>query len=107
MTPTYLLGLEVRGFLFALTALVAMRLLTGAMPLKGLLGNEDGTDDISPERLQLLLATMALAGKMVVSAVHGAAGTMQDIGPQWLYLFGGSSGIYASVKMGRSLINRR
>jgi hypothetical protein len=102
MNPTDILRLEVRGFLFLLAALLAGKMLTGGISLAGLLASKDGDVGVSPERIQLLLATLALGAKYIGSVAHGTdVSTMPDVGKDWLYLFGGSSGLYASVKAAR------
>jgi hypothetical protein len=98
MNPISILGLETRGFLYLLAALLAYRLLTRQINLNGLLSRKGETTAVSPERVQLLLATLALSAKFLGDVAHTTNGKMPDITPQWLLIFGGSSGIYASIK---------
>ncbi len=82
-----------------LAALLAVKMLTGSISVGGLLARKDGDQGVSPERIQLLLATLALGAKYIGSVAHGTdVHMMPDVSNQWLYLFGGSGGIYASVK---------
>jgi hypothetical protein len=52
---------EVRLLLFALFAIVVLQLLTGQINVSGLLLRKEGDGAFSPERVQLLLATIASA----------------------------------------------
>ena len=56
-----LVAWEVRLFLFALFAIVVLQLLTGQINVTGLLLRKEGDRAFSPERVQLLLATIASA----------------------------------------------
>jgi hypothetical protein len=98
VNPIHLLQLEMRGFLILLAAIVAFKMLTGRIHLSGLLARKQDGGQVSPERIQLLLATMAMGAKYLSSVLHASNGAMPDVSPNWLYVFGGSSGIYASVK---------
>ena len=98
MDPIHLLQFEVRGFLLLLVAILAYRMLTRRIGLNGLLNRKQDGGQSSPERIQLLLATMAVSAKYLNDVVHGSSGAMPDVGRDWLYVFGGSSGIYASLK---------
>ncbi len=101
-----MLSLDARGFLYGLAALVAYRLLTRQINLSGLLSRKTDGGAVSPERVQLLLATMALSVKYLVEVAHNSSGAMPDVDANWLYVFGGSSGIYASVKAWTTLRNK-
>ena len=98
MNPIDILRLEGNGFLVLLAAILIYRMLTRQISLGGLLARKDGSGGVSPERVQLLLATLALSVKYVGDVVHSTNGVLPDVSAQWLYVFGGSSGIYASVK---------
>jgi hypothetical protein len=100
---TSILHFEGWGFLCLLGALVAYRLLTGQINLNGLLLRKDGTGAVSPERVQLLLATMALSAKYLGEVAHSGGGAMPNVRAEWLYVLGGSSGIYAVGKALRVL----
>lgn len=80
-----------------LAAMLAYHMLTRRINLSRLLARKDGSNGISPERLQLLLMTLALAAQYVRDAVH-ANGALPNVSSKRLAVFGGSSGIYASVK---------
>ena len=98
MDPIHILRLESLGFLCLLAATLVYRMLTGRIPLSRLLARKDGSSGASPERVQLLVATLALSAKYVSEVIHGSSGVLPDVSAQWLYVFGGSCGIYASVK---------
>lgn len=101
MTPSRLLHLEMEGFLAALIALIGYRLLTGAINLKGVLSQSDGrlvSPQLSPGRVQLLLATIAAAATFLVRASTASDGRLPEIDHRWLYLTGASSSLYAIEK---------
>lgn len=96
MQVATILHFEIWGFLSLLGAIIAYRLLTRRIPLKGLFLRKDGSTAVSPERIQLLLATMAVSADFIGKVAKG--NTIPDIDPQWLYVMGGSSGIYVVGK---------
>jgi hypothetical protein len=98
MDPITILRWEGQGFLVLLAMVLVYRMLTGKIHLGGLLRRKDHEGAVSPERVQLLLATLALSAKYLGSVLHGTSGSLPDISPQWLYLFGASGGVYASAK---------
>ncbi len=98
MPITRILHLELLGFLYGLAAIVAFQMLTGRINLKGLFQQKDGSAQTSPERIQLLLATIAAAANYLGEVAKSSTGTMPDVSNNWLYLMGGSSGIYAVAK---------
>lgn len=98
MPITRILHLELLGFLYGLAGIVAYQMLTGRINLKGLFQRKDGSAQTSPERIQLLLATIAAAANYLGEVAKSPGGTMPDVSNQWLYLMGGSSGIYALRK---------
>ena len=98
MEPIHLLQVELNGFLIILSAILVFKLLTRQIQLGGLLNRKHDNGRVSPERIQLLLATLAISAKYLGSVMHASNGAMPDVSPDWLYLFGGSSGIYASIK---------
>jgi len=55
MTPVHILHLEVQWFLLLLAATFAYRMLTRRIPLNGLLSNTADGQQVSPERVQLLI----------------------------------------------------
>lgn len=93
-------------WLLALAALVALGMLTGTINTRGLLSEKRGParGRISPERVQLLLATLAAASTYVNQAVVGAGtGNLPEVPDVWLALMGGSYGIYLAGKAVRRL----
>ena len=91
-------------FLLLLVATLAYRMLTRKISLEGLLKDGPDASGVSPERVQLLLATLAVSGKFLGGTVHSAHGTMPDVSPQWLVIFGASGGVYATVKALKTLL---
>jgi hypothetical protein len=89
---------EVFGFFCALSALLVYRALTGKLILSGLLLDKPHSNAISPERVQLLIATLAVSIMYLSRVIHGDGTVMPNISTSTLAVFGGSSGIYAAVK---------
>jgi len=98
LSPVQILHFEATAFLFGLAAIVAYQLLTGQINLQGILQRKDGTGQTSPERIQLLLATLAAAARYLAAVAQSHSGTLPDIDNNWLYVMGGSSGIYVAHK---------
>ena len=98
MDAIRILRWEGLGFLVALTVLLAYRMLTRRINLRGLLG--DGTDDgaVSPERVQLLVTTIAVSCNILRAALHGTTNALPEINTATLAIFGASSSVYAGVK---------
>lgn len=98
MSPVRILDYGLLGFLYALGAVVVFQMLTRRVNLRGLIFRKDGSGRVSPERIQLLLVTLATCIRYMgqVSATTKAALPELDTG--WLYLMGGSSGLYAVRK---------
>jgi hypothetical protein len=67
-------------------------MLTGRINLSRLLARKDGSLGVSPERVQLLIATLALSAKYVGDVIHGTNGVLPDVSAQWLYVFGEAAG---------------
>jgi len=98
ISPTRIMHFEALGFLYGLAALVTYQLFTGQINLQGLMQRKDGTGQTSPERIQLLLATIAAAARYAAQVAQAPPGTLPDIPSDWLYLMGGSSSIYVLHK---------
>ena len=94
-----LIRLELLGFLCALCFIVAFKILTRRINVAGLFSRKGGSGSTSPERIQLLMATIVMSAKYVTSVAQSkSSGALPDVDAQWLYVFGGSSAIYASGK---------
>ena len=93
-----ILHLEVRIFLVLLGGIVAFQLLTGRISIRNLLRQKVGSKAPSPERIQLLMATILLSFRYLSSVAHASPDSLPPISPEWLYVFGGSSAIYAAGK---------
>jgi hypothetical protein len=93
-----ILRFEVWAFLGLLGATIAYRLLTRKINLGGLLSSKDDRSGASPERVQMLLATLTVSGKYLSEVLQSHGGSLPDIAPQWLYTMGGSGAIYALAK---------
>jgi hypothetical protein len=106
MPITRILHFELLAFLYGLAAIVAFQMLTGRINLKGLFQQKDGSEQTSPERIQLLLATIAAASNYLGEVAKSTSGTLPDVSNNWLYLMGGSSGIYAVGKAWKTWTSR-
>ena len=98
MEPIRILRWEGLVFVVALSALLAYRMLTREISLSGLLS--DGTNDgrVSPERVQLLVTTIAISFKVLGAALHGSGNALPEVSPMTLGVFGASGAVYAAVK---------
>jgi hypothetical protein len=84
---------EVLGLLFALFAVVVSQVLTGHINMHGLLMRKEGDRSFSPERVQVLIATLA-AGFGYLLQVLKDPTHFPEIPSSWLVLFGGSHALY-------------
>ena len=82
--------------------MVAYQVLTGHIGLHGLLMKKEGNRLFSPERVQLLLVTVAM-GFQYLSLVLKDPTHFPELPQTWLLLFGGSHGLY----LGRRFYLRR
>ena len=98
MSLIRILHFELLGFLYLLAAVVVFQIFTRRINLDGLVTHKDGSGQVSPERIQLLMATIAASATYFSQAISSTNGVLPDVSPQWLYLLGGSSGIYVAGK---------
>ncbi len=98
MDPIRILRFEGFAFLCAVLFLLAYRLLTRRINLSGLLGDGSETGAVSPERVQLLVTTIAVSVNILRTALHGTANAFPKISPATLTIFGASSFTYLGVK---------
>ena len=98
LTPTRILHFEALGFLYGLAVVVVWQLFIGEINLQGILRRKDGTGQTSPERVQLLLATIAATARYAAQLAQAPSGTLPDIPGNWLYVMGGSSSLYVLQK---------
>jgi hypothetical protein len=91
---------EVLLFVGGLGLIVGLKLLTGEINLRGLLmgTKSDGTRYFSSERVQLLVAIIAIGFQYVVLASHTASGEMPAIPAGALQVFGLSNAVYLGGK---------
>ena len=97
---TRLAEAEVFVFVGGMAAIIALRQITGQINTRNLLWGKrkDGTAYFSAERVQLLLATIAMAMQYLLSAVHAKSGKMPDIPDGALGVLGLSNAIYLGGK---------
>ncbi len=100
----------VLGWLLALLALVAVRMLSGQISLRGLLHEKTaaGPGAVSGARVQLLLATIAAAATYITDTLAATpAGGLPEINTAWLGVLGASNGIHLVAKLVAALRARR
>ena len=102
MASDRILILLLSAFVYATIAIVSLQLFTGRINLRGLLGAKDGKTSVTPERVQLLLLTMSASAAYIHQVSTSSGAGLPDVPNQWLYLFGGSSSVYAAGKVWRS-----
>ncbi len=87
-------------FVGGLAAIIAFRLVTGQINLKGLLWGRrsDGSLYLSAERVQALLATLAIAMTYLLTAAHSVSGKLPELPAEALELLGLSNVIYLGGK---------
>ena len=86
--------------------LVMWQLLVGRINMRGLLHGRrrDGSEYFSPERVQLLIGTLAFAGTYLGELARAIPhGSLPDVAPRWLFLLGGSHAVYLGRKAYSSL----
>jgi hypothetical protein len=91
---------EVLILLGGMGGTILMHLLTGSIEARNLLWGRrtDGTRYFSPERVQLLVGTIAIALQYLLTAAHTPSGEMPHIPDGALELLGVSNAIYLSGK---------
>lgn len=98
MSVAHILHLEAVAFLYALAATVFYQILAQRIHIAGLFSQKGAAGQTSPGRIQLLLATIAASASYLAQVANTTHGKMPDVDVSWLYLFGGSSSIYALEK---------
>jgi len=98
MPVAQILHLEARTFLILLGGTIAFQLLTRRISIRNLLCQKGASKAPSPERIQLLLATILLSFRYLSSLSHAPPDSLPPVSSDWLYVFGGSSTIYAVGK---------
>lgn len=95
------LGYCLLAWLAVLAAILAFRMLTGEIPLEGILTTKG--EDIDPERLQSILVTCFVLMFFIIE-VPGALArrSLPDIPQALLVLLGGSNGLYLGGKIART-----
>jgi hypothetical protein len=99
---------EVLLLLAGFFVLVMIQILTGQISTRGLLyGTKgDGSQYLSPERVQLLLFTLAIAFQYLGQVLsHPQA--FPAVPESWIVVLGGSHAVYLGGKLGALLIGRK
>jgi|HubBroStandDraft_1064217.scaffolds.fasta_scaffold02679_13 hypothetical protein len=84
---------EVWAFSFALMSVLLVHALTGKLNLSALLMKKEGDRSFSPERVQLLLATVVVATQYLAQ-VRKDPSHLPEVSQNWLLLLGGSHALY-------------
>ena len=101
MSPADALDWAYRLLVGSLAAVVGLQILNGRINTKGLFQGQrgDGSQYFSPERIQLLMVTVAAAAKYAASVMANPhASALPDVPPEWLQLMGGSHAVYLARK---------
>jgi len=96
-------------FLGALFATVAVQLLNGQINTKGLLSGRlrGGRSYLSPERIQLLIITLGIAGQYLTQVLENTKpGQLPPVPQSWLALLGGSHMVYLAGKAYAMLLHK-
>ncbi|MBI3568912.1 MAG: hypothetical protein HY084_12005 [Gemmatimonadetes bacterium] len=91
-----------------LAAMVALGLLNGRIRTRGILAQKAGPnrDQASPERVQLLLFTLATSAMYLASTLAWTDTTaLPPMDDKWLVAGAGSNGIYVITKVIRRIVN--
>ncbi len=94
-----ILDWELLAFVGGIGAVVFLQLLQGQINLRGVLLEKDGSEALSPARVQLLVATLAASMQYLSKLADASGNALPEVGAVWVYLLGGSSGIYAARKI--------
>jgi hypothetical protein len=90
------------AFLASLSAIIAIRMLTGNINTHGVLRTKSptgGDDSLSPARVQLLVFTLAAAGIYLGWAIEArGSGEMPKVPESWIVALGGSHVFYLGSK---------
>src|ERR1700730_10304809 len=91
---------DIRVFIFSLLAIITAFLLEGRINTSGLLFGRTrrGIRYLSPERIQLLLVTLALACQYVSEVIAGGRASLPEVPNAWLVILGGSHAVYLGGK---------
>ena len=99
MTVAKLLHVEILMFIYGLAFQVAYGLLTSRINMRGLFLDKSGSGVVRPERIQLLIVTIALAARYLGEVSVSVTPAFPTIDVGWLYVFGGSNGVYVTRKL--------
>ena len=98
------------AWFLAIAALLAVGMLGNTVRIRGLVYHKTahGLGDVSPERVQLLLVTLAIATGYLVQVLRSADATGPPGPPLgWTALVAASNGIYLAGKAVKSFRARR
>jgi len=105
MNFTHIFHMEVLGFLYVLAGTIAWLALTRRINLTGLLTQKPPVGTVSTVpgqfsagRVQLLLSTIFMCASYLGEVAKVKDGNLPNVSNEMLYVFGGSSGIYALEK---------
>jgi len=88
------------AWLFALAAIIALRMLSGKIPVQGLLTTAGGAAD--PERVQTLFVTAFVIGALIIDLPGSVERrSLPEIPQSLLLLLAGSNSLYLGGKIAR------
>jgi hypothetical protein len=90
------------AWLFALAAIIALRMLSGKIPVQGLLTTAGGAAD--PERVQSLFVTAFVIGALITDLPGSVERRSLPEIPQSLLLLAGSNSLYLGGKIARTQV---
>lgn len=96
-------GITVALWFAAIGGVVLLRMITGAIPLEGMLKHDRRSFGFKFHRLQLLAVTlMTAAGYLIIALGRGHAQTLPDVSPPFLLAVAGSHLTYLGNKFALS-----
>jgi hypothetical protein len=91
------------AWLFALAAIIALRMLSGKIPVQGILTTAGG--DADPERVQSLLVTAFVIGALITDLPGSVERrSLPEIPQSLLLLLAGSNSLYLGGKIARTQV---
>jgi hypothetical protein len=104
VTLQSIIRVEIWFFISGLACVIGYQLLTGRINTIGLLNDKAESRTFSPARLQLLVATIAIAFYYIMQVLTNKdAGKMPELPDKFLLILGGSHTVYVGSKL-KSLI---
>jgi hypothetical protein len=95
--------ITVAAWFVAVGGVILLRMITGAIPLSGMLKHDRRSFGLEFHRLQLLAVTLMMAaGYLIIALGRGHAQTLPDVSPPFLLAVAGSHLTYLGNKFAQS-----